>query len=368
MKTLRAFFTTSAIALLLYSCVSGKGALKQGDYYDAVIESVNRLRSSPNNKKSIQVLTQAYPLCIDYIESGIQDGLKSDDNKKWRKAVAGYEKINFINNQIKTSIGASKIITNPQTRFTELANAKEKAADEAYNEGINFMMKSSREDYKQAYYDFKDANDFKQGYKESIEMMTQAEFKATIRVAYEEINNSNINYGSFQPTINSLQRLFLSIKPAGQKDTVPPHQYLTVRFNGFQVNRPSVSTRNENIPRQIKVGEQKGADGKMQDVLQTVSADVTYFHKTITADAYASVTITDAATNSILQNLNVSGPVNWTSDWATYRGDGRALNGTSAALVQRRETFPNDQEIFNQAIRNLQGNLNQQLKSFYSQY
>lgn len=350
------------------ACVSGKAALKQGDYYDAVIESVNRLRGSTTNKKATAVLTQAYPLAIDYIETGIQNGIKSDDPKKWRNAVAGYQKINFINDQIKTSLGAMKVITNPQTRFNELASAKEKAAEEAYNEGVNSMMKATRPDYKQAYYDFKDANDFKQGYRESIEMMTQAEFNATIRVAFEEINSSRFNYGSFQPTISSLNRLFLSIKPIAQKDTVGPQQYLRVIFNNFQQNRPTVSTRTESVARQIKTGEQKGPDGKMQDILSTVTANVVYYHKTITADAYATVTITDAGNNSILQNLNVNGPVNWTYDWATFQGDSRALQGNAAGWVQRKETYPNDQEIFNQAIRNLQSNLGQQLKSFYSQY
>jgi hypothetical protein len=350
------------------ACVSGKAALKQGDYYEAVLESVHRLRESPSNKKATMVLTQAYPLAIDYIETGIQNGIKSDDPKKWRNAVGGYQKINFINDQIKTSIGAAKIISNPQTRFNELASAKEKAANEAYNEGINFMMRSTRPDYIQAYYDFKDANDFKQGYRESIEMMTQAEFKATIRVAFEEINSSRFNYGTFRPTISSLNRLFLSIKPMAEKDTIAPNQYLRVIFTGFQQNRPSITTRTENIARQIKTGEQKGADGKMQDILKTVSTNVVYFHKTITCDAYASVTITDATNNTVLQSLNISGPVNWTYDWATHQGDQRALEGNVLNLLQRKEAYPNDQDLFNQAIHNLQSNLGQQLKSFYSQY
>jgi hypothetical protein len=165
-----------------------------------------------------------------------------------------------------------------------------------------------------------------------------------------------------------LNRLFLSVKPIAQKDTVPPQQYLRVVFNSFQQNRPAISTRTENLARQIKTGETKGPDGKVQDVLSTVTAKVVYFHKTMTADAFATVTITDASNNSILQNMNVSGPVNWTYDWATYQGDNRALQGNAASWVQRKETYPNDQEIFDQAIRNLQSNLGQQLKSFYSQY
>jgi hypothetical protein len=368
MKTITRVLLVICIGFAFQACTSGKAALKKGDYYDATLESIKRLRESPNNKKATEVLTQAYPLTIDYIDNNIQNGIKSDDPRKWRNAVDGYNKINFINDQIKTSLGAMKIITNPQTRFKELADAKEKAAEEAYNEGVNEMMKNNRQDYKNAYYDFKDANGFKAGYKESIEMMTQAEFNATLRVAFEEINTSRYNYGTFQPTINSLQRIFLSFKPIAQKDTVPPQQLLRIIFNSYVQNRPYVTTRSENVSRQIVVGQTKTADGKTQDQFQTVTASVTYYHKSVTANSTANITITDQSNNSVLQNITIEGPVNWDYDWATYSGDSRALSGNAPSWVQRRETYPNDQDLFNQSIRNLQSNLGQQLKSFYSQY
>ena len=53
----RVFFMLFAIAVI-QACSSGKAALKKGDYYDAVLESVHRLRDSPTNKKATAVLTQ----------------------------------------------------------------------------------------------------------------------------------------------------------------------------------------------------------------------------------------------------------------------------------------------------------------------
>jgi hypothetical protein len=102
--------------------------------------------------------------------------------------------------------------------------------------------------------------------------------------------------------------------------------------------------------------------------MTTVTAQVVYYRKTITVNSNASVTITDAANNTVLQNMNVDGPLSWTSDWASYKGDSRALSGNASNLIQRKETFPNEQDLFNQAMRNLQGNLGQQLKLFYAQY
>src|SRR5436190_925903 len=94
------------LLLILDCCSSGKAALKHGNYYEAVVESVHRLRSSPDNKKAKEVLQTGYPLAIEYIDQGIQNGIAADDPMKWRNAVKGYEQINFLNDQIKTSPGA----------------------------------------------------------------------------------------------------------------------------------------------------------------------------------------------------------------------------------------------------------------------
>lgn len=357
------------MVIALDACTSGKAALKKGDYYEAVLESVNRLRSSPENKKAKEVLTLGYPLSIEFIDMNIQNGMTADDPMKWRNAVTGYERINHLNDEIKTSMGAKNVITNPVTRYKELADAKKNAAEESYLAGINALMKDTRDDAKQAYFDFKAATDFEPGYKESIEMMNQAEFNATLRVAYEETNASRINYGSLQPVINSLRRQFLSFKPLGEKDTVPPHQYLKITFVGYQEDqRGTVSTTTEDLKRDVKVDEKKGPDGKMQDVMQTVVAKITYFHKVKRSVSNATFAISDASTSAVLDNQNIEGNASWQYDWATYSGDVRALNTSQQNLCKQKETNPTEKFLFNQAMSNLQTNLGSQLRSFYSKY
>ena len=369
MKKVLPFFILLILGTANESCTSGKAALKRGDYYEAVLESVHRLRESPTNKKATTVLTQSYPLAIDYIESTIKNGISSDDPRKWRNAVAGYDKINNINDQIKTSMGAMKIISNPQTRFKELADAKGKAAEEAYQEGVLFMMKNSRDDAKQAYFDFKDANNLSPGYKESIEMMNQAEYVATLRVAYEEINNSNVSYTVLGPVINNIQRQFLSFKPIAQKDTAAPQQKLRVIFNGYRQDpQPYISRTSENLSRQVKVGEKKGPDGKPQDVMENATGQITYYTKTQKGVANARVTITDAKSNTSIQDQTVEGYGQWQWQWATYSGDARALSSNHQNLISRKEAWPNQDQLFNQAIENLQSNLQNDLKNFYAKY
>lgn len=362
--------TLAAVILLalVEACSSGKSALTHGNYYEAVLESVNRLRGSPDNKKAKEVLQQGYPLAVEYIETGIKNDIAADNPRKWRNAVSGYERINYMNDQIKTSLGAMRVISQPVTRYAELKDAKVKAAEETYTEGITSLMKNTREDAKRAYFNFKQANDYEPGYRETIEMMTQAEFNATLRVAYEEINASTINY-SLQPVINSLKRQFLSFRPISQSDTVPPHQFLRIVFNGYREDGSArITTRSEVVTRDVKTGEKKGPDGKMVDVMTKVEAKVTYYQKVKTARSAAMLTITDASTQAVLETENIEGRSSWQYDWATFSGDSRALSSNHQNLVKLREIAPNDRELYNQAMRNLESNLGNKLKSFYNPY
>jgi hypothetical protein len=365
---MRRLLPLTLLVFILDCCSSGKAALKHGNYYEAVVESVHRLRTSPDNKKAKEVLQQGYPLAIEYIDQSIQNGIAADDPMKWRNAVKGYEQINFLNDQIKTSLGAMKLIPKPATRFKELAEAKTKAAEESYQAGISALMKNTRDDAKQAYFSFKEANGFEPGYRECIEMMTQAEYNATLRIIYEEVNASRYNV-SLQPVVNSLQRQFLSFKPMNQKDTVPPHQYLRIVFNGYREDpRANITTSTEEVKRSIKTGEKKGPDGKPQDIMENVIAKVTYYHKIKRGFSQSVVTITDAGSNAVLQNQNVDGNSAWQQDWASYTGDKRALSSQQVDLCNARESSPSDQYLYNQAITDLQTNLSGQLKQFYSRY
>lgn len=200
-------------------------------------------------------------------------------------------------------------------------------------------------------------------------MMTQAEFNATLRIAYEEINASRVNYGSLQPVVNALQRQFLSFRPMSQQDTVPPHQYLRIVFNNYlQDPQPTLTRSTEETKKSIKVGEKKGADGKPVDVMETVTAKVTYYRKSQRASANATFMITDVKSNAVLQQQNIVGNSSWQQDWATFTGDARALSANQQSLCRARESYPNQQDLFNQAIRNLENNLGSQLKSFYASY
>ena len=165
------FFT---LVVILSACSSGKKAYERGDYYSAVSKAVNRLRQNPDHNKSAETLQEAYPLALEYYESQARNEIASNTDFKWKNAIQSYNYLNQLYEQIRQCPGCLKVVPNPRSYYAEIGPLKEKAAEESYAAGINSLMKGTRTDAKQAYYNFADAQAFVPGYKEVISYLEKA--------------------------------------------------------------------------------------------------------------------------------------------------------------------------------------------------
>jgi hypothetical protein len=359
----------SLLILLFDSCSSGKSAYKHGDYYEAVLTSVNRLRQNPDNKKSKEILSLSYQAAVSFLETDAKNQLEANANFKWRGAVQNYEKINTLYEQIRTSPGAMKVIPNPVNRYKELTEAKGKAAEEVYEAGVQALLKNTRQDAKDAYFLFKESEGYSPGYREAIEMTNQAEYNATFRVSYEETNASRENF-SLSPAIARTQRQFLKFYSTAEalntKD--PIDQTLKLIYRGSSIpQNPSTSSNSQEVEKDIKVGE-KLVNGKKEPVYEKAKAKVTTYSKSISAESIAFIKITDIKAGSQLADQTVTGVSSWQYSWATYTGDQRALSDSQKSLTQKKETYPATDQLVEKARQDLLTNLSNQLKNFYSKY
>ena len=70
--------------LFILSCSSGRKAMEKGDYFSAVIKSIQRLQSNPDNRKAASVLKESYPLAISWAQEEIDLLLTTNENFKLR--------------------------------------------------------------------------------------------------------------------------------------------------------------------------------------------------------------------------------------------------------------------------------------------
>ncbi len=369
MKLRLLLFIISSVALL-ESCSSGKTALKQGDYYEAVSLAVNRLRQNPDHKKSKEVLRTSYQMAIEYLESDAQNQIASNANFKWKNAVQNYERINYLYEQIRTSPGAMKVISNPINKYKELTDVKNKAAEETYEAGIQSMLKSSREDAKRAYFLFVETNSLSPGYRETIEMMEQAKFNATIKVVVEPalMNYYDWNFEPVMFGVNPSQFVKL-YTPQGAQDAglTKVDHFVRLVVNGYSEGRPAITKRTENFKDSVKVGE-KTVNSVKVPVYEKVNASITIFEKQITSRGSITLFIKDATSNAELRNSDLVSEERWADRWATCSGDQRAIPAGTRKLCGTKEPYMVRDFLTLQTKKELDTKLANAMSSFYSSY
>lgn len=352
------------ILVLLNACSSGKKAYERGDYATAVYQAVDRLRQKPDHTKSQDALRLAYPLAVDYLESQANLVIASNEPFKWKKAIGYYQQINQLQNQIKTSPAALQVIRNPVSKHAEIADLKKKAAEESYEAGIQSMMKGTRGGAIQAYYLFKEANEFDPGIKDVVELQSRAEYDATLRIVYTEQVYRN-EWVATEPVINGLQLPFTRFYTPAQAESekAPIHHTLLVEVMGYSEGRPS-TTKSENIHKD-SVAVDRIVAGKKVKVYEPITGRSTLYEKKAASQGTIRVTIKERETAKQLMNNEINGIGNWTGGWARCSGDNRAIPERIRKTCSQSEPEPDSQAMLKQARADVMKQLESTLSSFY---
>jgi hypothetical protein len=367
--------------LVLFACSSGKKAYERGDYYEAVLKSVQRLRQKPDHSKSQEALLSAYPMAVEVLESQANNAIASDAQFKYKNAIGSYNQINNMYEQIRQCPGCLKVIKNPKNYYSEMGPLKEKAAEESYNAGITALMKGTRNDAKQAYFNFADAQSFVSGYKDVVEYLDKAKWEATLKVIVEQIPvpaRYNLSGQFFQNKVeeflhsnypdNGFIKFYTDIEAKTLKLS-SADQILRIQFDDFSVGNTNLKEKEETVTKDsVKIGETK-LDGKVVPLYGTVKAKLTTFKKEVISSGLLSMVVVDGKTNGILSHKKFNGQYTWVNNWARYNGDERALTPQQLALCKQTETQPpQTQDLFLEFTRPIYDQLIPAVKNFYASY
>jgi collagen triple helix repeat protein len=186
MKKLNLITLAVLFVFTVHSCKTGKKAYQKGNYYQSVIQSVQKLRKSPNNKKAMESLREAYPLAIQTLELNTENLKASNDPSKWKLILANYNKINTMYEEILRSPAALKIIPKPKNYYTEIENVKKNAAQETYARALELLNRGTRQDAIMAYQLFDEVQSYIANYKDSLDKKEEARVMATIYVMVKQ--------------------------------------------------------------------------------------------------------------------------------------------------------------------------------------
>jgi hypothetical protein len=248
------------VTMIWSSCSSGKKSYEHGNYYDAVITSVNRLRRNTDNKKSSETLRSAYPMAVRYYEDKANAAIASNVQFKWREVVQQYTTLQSMYDEIQRSPGALKVIPNPTNYQAKIADARQKAAEESYNAGIMALGAGDRPGAKNAYYLFINANEYAPGYRDVTKKIEEARWAATVKVAVDPIPVVAKNYALDAHYFDSKLNEYLQSNRSNEfikyyraadakAQNIKPDHIVQLSFEEFSIGQVYVNEKESQVER-----------------------------------------------------------------------------------------------------------------------
>lgn len=370
------------LIIIIAACTSGKKAYQRGNYDEATLKAVNRLRGNPKNNKARETLYNAYNQSKIWHQNNVSTLLQSRDGFRWEGIADNYAQMNLLNDQIRTCPACLEVIPNPLRYTTELDDARLKAADNRYEIGINMMEnKWDRNVSKEAYGHFRTANQYYPGYKDVRNWMDESLYYATLKIVVEKIPlpmgslaisseffENKIQEFLRQVNVNEFVR-FYSVDEAKANGIKEPDQILLLRFDEFVVGQTHIREQEVEVSKDsvmvgtVMVGSEK------RNVYNTVKAKVRTFDKAVISTGVLDFKIVEPRTNAVLTQEKLPGSFTWLSQWASFNGDERALSEEHKKLCSLKEMPPPmPQDLFIAFTQPIYGQITSKINHFYRRY
>lgn len=368
---------------VLEACTTAKSQYEKGNYYDAVMRSVEKLRKSPNNKSARETLANAYPQAINSFMDRLENEDQANVDFKFTKAVYTYEKLNKMYESIQRSPGAKQVITNPKKYYTTLNRIKPDAAEEQYSAGLYHLSLGDRNNAKKAYDYFVRADQFMPGYKDVGPKIDEAYNRSILHVVADlkpvqsrtyELS-ADIFYKQVENTLQQIENnefiRFYTPEEASKYGLQNPDQILKVNFEDFVVGETHTRQKIEKMEKDsVVVGEVTLDSGRKKEVIGTVNADVSLYRMEVISRGLVNLSITQNGMDQrdlIYQDF--PGEFVWFHEWGQFNGDERALTEEQSLICSNRRINPAPpQQLFVEFTKPIQQQMHNRLISFYKNY
>ncbi len=379
MKTIILFL--SIIPVFVSCSKSGRRALESGEYFNAVLQSIEKLKRDPDNSKALEVLPNAYKYAsLDLLED-IDRAKNANQQFKFERVLDDYQKLNEMHDKIEACVSCRNIVK-ASSHFSEFDEAREIAATERYNFGNDLLQKGTMNSARLAYDSFEILYRYAPDFKDVKIKIEEALFQGSYHVVVEPplVNSKLYQFSNeyfqgrideFLQTNRRLNKFIRFYQPMEAKTLklVPDH-VVKLEFIDFVVGETIVNNEKKTVTSKdsVKTGTAK-IEGKNVDVYSKVNAIITKSQKTVRSRGLLSMEIYDFKTNKSLIKEQLPGEFYWNNSWASFNGDERALTKEELNLTRNREELPPPpQQMFIEFCKPIYDQFTYRIKRFYEKY
>lgn len=368
--------------LLLASCKTATKAYDKGNYKDALELAVKRLQKNPSDGETKALAQNAYRQAVNDLEHSIRLLTGSTAENRYEALYNEYRQLQQLTDFIRQSPALNTIIRT-EDYSDYIATYRNKAAEEHYEKGMDLMEERDKRAYRQAYQSFKSALRFTPSNEAIRKKMEEAYKLALVTVvvlpmddvmggyryssSYELRNFENELVRNLRYQTNNEFVQFLSEWEARGKD-IEPDEILELQLGRIEIGRPYDQQHTRNVSKEVVVKEVVYKPDSVVKQYATVHAQITTVRRTMVSGGELFVTARDTK-GRVLWNDLFRGEHRWQTEFATYRGDNRALSDHDRSLLNRYDNnIPREEQILNEVLRQIEQDINYRIRNYYNRY
>lgn len=390
--------------LLLNACSTGKKSLQHGDYYDAILKAVGRLSNDPNNRKAEQVVKEGYPMALTFYQEEIDRILTGNDPFKWKQTLDIMQTVTRMSDEIRRVPAARQLVSTIKTYTSEMTDAQNRAAQEYYDAGMDALSRNTREDAKQAFFHFQNADGLVRGFKDTKQKILTAKELATLKVVVEQIPvNGKYEYSAqffYTKVLEMLNQQFkekdfvhfISQKEAEKTKLKYPDIVLQMGFYDFFIDRPQHSELEKELSsgieenyqvkvkqdttviiyrQKIKVEEIKVPKGEIVTLTRTVPkrGKIKILTDQVASGGLLEVKAVEFQSQKIVFTDKIPGEFTWQNKYGIFVGDEEVLDSELRIILNNEMVMPPAaQDMFVLFTKPIFNQLSEKLTNYFKQY
>jgi hypothetical protein len=370
------------VAVLLFACKSASKLYEKGNYDEAVETAAKKLQKKPGDPELIEILQNAYRYAVNDHESRIRSHSQNNSELRWEWMYNEYVSLQKLYNAVKKSPSVAEIVK-PFDYSSYLGTYAEKAGDARFERGMSFMDQYSKQGYKNAYREFQASLRFQPGRMDALQKRDEAFENAVTNVVVAPMQQQGgFVYSSYtvggnnfdDQLIRSLQHSsgdefvrFYSAWDARSRN-IRVDQELEMRLVTVDIGRHYDDNSTRRVSKDIVVKEIVYRPDSIVKEYAKVHANITTTRRTMQSAAILQLNVRDENGRRIWSD-NIDASHVWSTDFATYSGDARALSESDKQLVERRRDFaPGDNEIMRCLLEQLNNDVPHRVRHYFSRY
>lgn len=353
--------------LVLTACSPTKQIEKRYTPDDKLVfDLIERLKKNPNDADAAKQLPEAYEQAAEVrknINSNTFNNMNEGD--RWIEISKQLLVAQQLYSEIKGSPVISKIIPNPWDPTVKIQQTKQKAAEEYYNQGQQYLTYNNRPYARKAYDMFVKANTAYPNYKDVREMMQQSQLLATIKIVVNQVNYDNYGWNYWGFNNDYLQyKITRDLNNSSYRDVkfysedearrlnIRPDRIVNLTFTDLYIGQLFNDRYSIDRSKQIEVGQTKTIPP--QPIYETVKATVYVTRRVLQSRASLECRIYDWASNRNILFDRFPDNNTWKDESARYTGDKRALEQSDWNLINNSSNInpPSRNELAQRLIDN----------------